>query len=248
MAKTPESAVEPAVRVSPAPYLPFRTFLSSIEALEQGVPKIIDRTIWRSQSGIVQSQILMALRFFGLVDDEDRPTELLHELAAKKENRAEHFVRLLNFSYTALLAHDLTKMTPKMVEDEMERYNVTGDTKRKAVTFFLRMAKFAGMPMHPLLSSQVRNTGPRRKRGSKRNLESTIVVAPNSADSGILSRKTKSVDLRSGNGVVALTLSYDPFSLSKEDRKFVFELIDKLQEYEDGNGSGDDTEEEGDTS
>src|SRR5271157_160993 len=156
MAKAANEVQVPTASTTAAPYLPFRTFLSAIEALEQVVPKKIDRTIWRSQSGIAQTQILMALRFFDLVDDEDHPKELLYELVAKKENRAEQFVRLLNFSYTALLDHDLTKMTPKMVEDEMERYNVTGETKRKAVTFFLRMAKFSGMPMHPLLSSQVR--------------------------------------------------------------------------------------------
>src|SRR5271157_2200807 len=96
-------------KATPAPYLPFLTFKGAIEALEQGVPKKIDRTIWRSQSGIAQTQILMALRFFDLVDDEDHPKELLYELVAKKENRAEQFVRLLNFSYTALLDHDLTK-------------------------------------------------------------------------------------------------------------------------------------------
>jgi len=245
MAKAGEPVVAGStVRTTPAPYLPFRTFLSSIEALEHGVPKKIDRTIWRSQSGMVQSQIVMALRFFDLVDDEDRPTDLLHELVAKKENRGEQFVRLLNFSYTALLDHDLTKMTPKMVEDEMERYNVTGETKRKAVTFFLRMAKFAGMPMHPLLSSQVRNTGPRKKRAAKRTLESTFVIAPNSTDSGVLARNTKSVNLRSGNGTVALTLSYDPFALSTEDRKFVFDLVDQLQAYEAANPPNDDVEEE----
>src|SRR5271157_2092751 len=106
------------------------------------------------------------------------------------------------------------------------------------------MAKFSGMPMHPLLSSQVRNTGPRKKRAAKRNSESTFVVAPNSTESGILSRRTKSVDLRSGEGIVALTLSYDPFSLSAEDRQFVFGLVDQLQAYEAANPLNDDVEEE----
>jgi hypothetical protein len=152
---------------TPAPYLPFLTFKGAVEALEQGVPKKIDRTIWRNQSGLMQTQILMALRFFKLVDDNDAPTDLLHDLVEVKENRPAMVAKLLNFSYTALIDHDLTKMTPKMLEDEMERYHVTGDTKRKAVTFFLKAAKYAGFPMHPLLASQVRNTGPRKRKAKK---------------------------------------------------------------------------------
>ena len=54
-------------QTAPAPYLPFLSFKGAIEALEQGVPKKLDRTIWRTQSGIMQTQILMTFRFFGLV-------------------------------------------------------------------------------------------------------------------------------------------------------------------------------------
>ena len=86
MAKQVAEYVSPdsTVKVTAAAYLPFRTFLSAIESLEHGIPKNIDRTIWRNQSGVTQSQILMAFRFFGLVDDSDQPTELLHELVEKK--------------------------------------------------------------------------------------------------------------------------------------------------------------------
>src|SRR6516164_2790929 len=125
-----EMASESKAKTAPAPYLPFLTFKGAIESLEQGIPKKIDRTIWRNQSGIVQTQILMAFRFFGLVNDSDCPTGLLHEAVEQKENRSAIFTKLLNEAYRALLDHDLTKMTPKMLDDEMERYNVTGQTKR----------------------------------------------------------------------------------------------------------------------
>src|SRR5579862_3142340 len=165
MAKAASEMAQEARGATAAPYLPFLTFKSAIEALEQGVPKKIDRTIWRTQSGLIQSQILMALRFFGLVDEGDRPTEALHDFVASKgADRSAQFAVLLNIAYSDLLAHDLTKMTPKMLDDAMEQYGVAGETKRKAVTFFLKAAKFAGIPMHPLLSSQVRNTGPRKRK------------------------------------------------------------------------------------
>src|ERR1700722_981961 len=109
-----ESQEELAGRKTPAPYLPFLTFQSAVAALEHGIPKKLDRTMWPSQSGLVQSQILMAFRFFDLVDDQDRPTDLLHEFVDEKENRAGMITKILNISYLALIEHDLTKMTPKM--------------------------------------------------------------------------------------------------------------------------------------
>ena len=165
MAKTEEALPSAAAnKTTPAAYVPFRTFLSAMDSLEHGIPKVIDRTMWRSQSGVVQSQIMMALRFFDLVDDEDRPTQALHRLVDAKEKRSEHIRALLHHSYHAIIEHDLTKMTPKMLEDAMDEYHVTGDTKRKAVTFFLQAARFADLPMHPLLSGQIRSTLTRRKR------------------------------------------------------------------------------------
>lgn len=236
---------EAKAKVAPAPYLPFLTFKAAIESLEQGVPKNIDRTIWRNQSGVVQTQILMAFRFFCLVDANDRPTDLLHEVVDRKDDRPALFTKLLNEAYRALLDHDITKMTPKMLDDEMERYNVTGETKRKAVTFFLKMAKFGGFPMHPLLSSQVRNTSPRKKRPNKLAMApgSHIVATPNSTDSGITAKNTREIQLNSG-GTVALSLSYDPFALSEDDRKFVFELVDKLRAYAEANPPSEENEEE----
>lgn len=230
-------------KTAPAPYLPFLTFQGAIESLEQGVPKKLDRTIWRTQSGILQTQILMAFRFFDLVDDEDRPTQLLHDLVASKgDDRSALFIILLSTAYADLLAHDLTKMTPKMLDDAMEQYNVTGETKRKAVTFFLKAAKFAGILMHPLLSSQVRNTGPRKRRAKRPGY---VAEMNGAADPAYLPAPTrgreKLVRLSSG-GTVALSLSYDPFDLSEEDRKFVFELVDKLKAYAEANPPTDEPE------
>ena len=231
----------------PAPYLPFLTFQSSVTQLEHGIPKKLDRTMWPSQSGLVQSQILMAFRFFDLVDDEDRPTALLHELVeAKDDNRAGAITKLLNVAYSSLIEHDLTKMTPKMLEDEMEQYRVTGETKRKAVTFFLRAAKFVGMPMHPLLSSMVRNTSLRGKRKGNGKKGTFIGDISGRADTGNTppsGGNTKTVRLSNG-GTVSLSISADPFTLPAEDRQFVFELVDKLQGYAQAHADDSDDESE----
>jgi hypothetical protein len=216
-----------------APYLPFRTFLGALEALNHGVPPLIDRSIWRTQPGGVQGQIMGALRFFSLIDDGNRPTENLRRLIDKPEHREKAVRALLEWSYADLIKGDLTKMTAKMLEDGMEQYGVSGETKKKAVTFFLQAAKFADLAISPYLQSQIRATpGTRRKRRKDEEAnESAPTPAPTVARLG----ETETVQLKSG-GSVSVTVSINPFSLEQADRAFVFDLIDKLKSYGKGDG------------
>ncbi len=226
-AKSPDAAP----RTTPAPYLPFLTFQSAIESLEHGIPKKLDRTIWPSQSGLVQSQILMAFRFLGLVDAEDRPAGLLHELVEHKEHRKMLIGEIVHGAYADIISHDLTKMTPKMLDDAFEQFGVTGDTKRKAVTFFLKAAKFADVPMHPLLSTQVRNTGPRKKRAQKPKgvfIGDMNGAADPAYDPDKRPTSTQTAVLSSG-GRLVLQIFGDPFALPSDERQVVFELVDRLR-------------------
>lgn len=218
-------------KTTPAAYVSFKTFMSVIEALGQGIPKRIDRTMWRSQSGVIQSQIMMALRFFNLVDGEDRPMPALHRLVdAPSEKRPEQIGALLRYAYNDIIEHDLTKMTPKMLDEMIENYHVNGDTKRKAVSFFLQAARFADLPMHPLLSGVIRNSSPRPKRKKKGTFIGDLNGRAEIQVPSQTQANSKMVRLASG-GTVTLTISADAFTLSAGDRDFVFALVDKLQEY-----------------
>lgn len=224
-------------KTTPAAYLPFKTFISALESLEHGIPKRLDRSIWRSQSGITQSQIMMALRFFCLIDDNDQPTPALARLVDGKDKRSEHIGALLRHCYKAIIDRDLTKTTPKMLNEMFDDYNVAGDTKRKAIAFFLRAAQFAEVPLHPLLTATMRNSsGPRKKksapvkqRGHIERMNGAIDPVHNPpATSG----SVKTVRLSSG-GSVTLRINADPFTLPEADRKFVFGLIDDMKVYAD---------------
>ena len=217
----------------PAAYLPFKTFMSSVEALEQGIPRRLDRTIWRGQSGIVQGQIMMAFRFLGLINDKDEPTDVLRELVEKKSDRALEIRNIIEDAYVDLLGdHDLTKTTPKMLDEAMSQYNVGGDTRRKAVAFFLRAAKYAEMPMHPLLAAQTRNAsnGVRRKRRPKEAIDTPPPTPPTPNSDGS-PKEVIAVKLPSG-GLVTLTISAKWTDMDREEWEFVRGLVERLRQFD----------------
>ena len=82
--------------------------------------------------------------------------------------------------------------------------------ERKAVTFFLNASAYVGI--------QVVAVTPE----SKSLQPSAVEITP---------RRSRRIRLRSG-GAVELKLEFDPFRLSIPDREFVFELVDRLRQYE----------------
>jgi hypothetical protein len=227
-----ESTLEPIKRVPP--YLPFKTFLSSLDALSHGVPPKVDRMLWRSQSGVTQGLIMSAYRFLGLVEDDDSANEYLERMV-KSNTRNTEMRTTLEAQYEPILStHDLTKMTLKMLEDEFEKnFSVSGGTKQKAITFFLKAAKFADMPLSPYLSSLLRATrkkrGP-RQRGQQENGVIEQVHAP-FVPANTPEASTHGVRLISG-GRLTVSITANPFKMSQEDRQFVFSIVDQLQKYE----------------
>ena len=206
-----------------APYLPWRTFLNSLDVFSQAVPPKIYRSVWR-QSGLMQGLIMGAYRFMGLLDADDKPTGILVVLVSP-ETRQAAMSDVLKSSYAAIFTHDLASMTIDTLNEEIEKYNVSGGTKKKAVTFFLQAAKYAGLPLSPFI--QVRSTTGTRRRRMRNGEEGE-------EDPGGIASRTgseKVVELASG-GTVTLRVSVDLLSLTEFDRRFVFELVDTMNNYD----------------
>lgn len=219
-------------KVNAPPYLPLKTFLGSLDALREAIPKRIDRGIWRSQSGATQGQIIIALRFFELVNDSDAPSPLLETLAkADGSERKKLLKQLVKKYYEPVIAHDLTKMTSAGLNEEMGNLGLSGDTRRKAVTFFLQIAKHLDLPLSPFLLQRTRRSPSARRK--KPNRASPKPKAPDSSapPPEPPTGPTKTVTL--GNGItLTMTTSADPFKMASVDRRFVMEMLDKLEEYE----------------
>lgn len=188
------------------------------------------------------SQLLAALKFLNLIDDDGKPTRSLQSLASADEaGRKEQFKKILQECYADLFALDLTKTTPGELSETMAAsYGVSGDTRTKAIRFFLSAASWVNIPMSKLLlkvSPSSTNGGapaaPRRRRTSTRSRVGAVEDdEPDDEDPEATSSGTaRTVSLQSG-GTLTISVSLDVLRLSASDRLFVFGLIDKLEEYE----------------
>jgi hypothetical protein len=221
-----------------AVYVSWGTFRNALDSLAEGIPNRIDRTTFQGLSGGVQAQLLAALKFLGLTDEESKPTSELHALAVTDEpKRKEKLRQILQVRYADLFALDLTKTTPGELSEKMaSSYSVSGDTREKAIRFFLSAVAYVGVPVSRFLGGQPGSSGgastPRRRRSTSRSRNGDNDQAEPEVKR--TQANARDVRLKSG-GTLTLTASVDFFQLSPEDRIFVFGLIDQLEKYKKEN-------------
>ncbi|MYZ50327.1 DUF5343 domain-containing protein [Propylenella binzhouense] len=131
------------------PYVSFRTTLTVLEDLKTvGVPPRIDRSVLSRFSGGVGSQILMALKALGLIEDDGTPTPALLRLveAYGTPGFKGELQSVLNRAYPFLSSLDLTTATPSMFAEAFKNaVDAKEDVLRKCRTFYLHAAKEAGI-------------------------------------------------------------------------------------------------------
>jgi hypothetical protein len=234
-----ENELEASQIMGPSAYMPWGTFINTLDALTESMPNRIDKSVFPGQSGGTQSQLINGFRFLGLINDDGRPQPALLSIAVKDAAARKAGLRkIIEEKYADLFALNLTKTTPTELDEQMtESYAVSGDTRLKAKRFFLNAAEYLGVPISPLLNrdrSRPAGNGaatPRRRRAasSRRTTDDDqAMVPPQVEQPGGTSR---SIQLKSG-GTLTISASLDLFSLNPADRTFVFGLIDRLDEYE----------------
>ena len=131
------------------PYIAYRTFRNFLVQIEkQGVPGRIDRSVLAHKSGSVQSQLLLALRFLGLIHESGTPTDDLKELLTGiQRQRMAHFKSLLERSYPFVFGSgfDVETATSDQTEELFGRTGASGETLRRCISFFVAAAKESGI-------------------------------------------------------------------------------------------------------
>jgi hypothetical protein len=151
------------------PYTSYRTFKTFIEDLhEHGVPSRIDRSVLTRFSGIVGTQLMHALRFLGLIEEDGRPSPRLIKLVSAHATAhwPETLLEMLGREYAPMFAIDLETATPSHFNEAFRRAFPAADAVvQKCVTFFLYAANDAGVKIsgRVLKGRKPRSLTPRRK-------------------------------------------------------------------------------------
>jgi hypothetical protein len=207
-------------------YVPFATFLSAIDGLSQGLPHKIDTSLWPSYSSAIKAQLLGAFKFLSLVDAEGRPTDTLKTLVRDKTNRKAILRQILRTSYSRVIDLDLTKISPRQFDLQMRGYGMAGETHKKVLFFFLKAARYAELPLSPLLGRKTRGATRRPSHGEE--IPSTTTE---SSPTAALQQPSTRILLKSG-GIITLNFEGNLLDLDPYDRDFFFEVFDRVRDYE----------------
>lgn len=219
-------------RGSKLPYVPWKSFWTFIEDLRArgSTPQVIDNTVWGpTRSGQVRSQLGIALRFLGLMDEDKSATGQLDELVSA-DDPVPILRSIIEDRYKSVVALGLDNATVRQVDLALSELGAgTGDTLRKTRVFFLQGADFAGIPLGPYLKKAEGGSPPRPSGTRKRAKRAVAAPERKTSQSG----DDYSIELGSG-GRLDVRLSVKFWDLDEGDMQFVLALRKMLREYSGG--------------
>ena len=145
------------------PYIAYKTFRNFLDRFKQGVPGRIDRSVMSNMSGGAQSQLTVALKFLGLINEHNHPEEIMGKLVrAEGLERQKIWREILESGYPFVFRppFNLQTATAKLLREQFEKTAATGATLNRCIAFFVAATKDAGITQSPFLKEA------RKPRGS----------------------------------------------------------------------------------
>ena len=160
-----------------APYIPFLTLKNLVATLKSTtIPPVIDSSVLRSMSGSMRSQVMSALRFLNLIDENEKVQESLRRLVNSYETDTWKTVlgEVIAPAYVTIeLEFDRASGTSSQINEAFRKIgNVEGQMAEKAIRFYLAALKEAEIPYSPhFVTRGARTSGraaPRKPKGSRK--------------------------------------------------------------------------------
>lgn len=150
----------------PAPYAPPSAFLGFMEAVRDKdlpTPYTTDVLVRAGVSDTLSARVLKTLKLLDLVDDENQPTDQLHDLAkAGGSEYKTRFADVLRAAYADVFQYiDPSRDPVEKIQDQFRHYTPRGQRERM-VTLFLGLCEFTDMA-----PPREREAKPHSKPGSK---------------------------------------------------------------------------------
>ncbi len=131
------------------PYVPYRTFQTFLEFLQDGIPARIDRSVWGARfSGSSGTQLMTALKVLQLVDADGHPQPVLEQLVFAEGERRRALLRgLLEDYYKPVFELDLSRATRNQFHEAFRSFGAREGVLTKCEAFFIRAATDAGIQL-----------------------------------------------------------------------------------------------------
>jgi hypothetical protein len=235
------------------PYMSFQTFWNFIDELsKKPLPPRIDRSVMAGKSGTDQANLYLAFTSFRLIDEKTHVLPLLEELVtADSEQRKALLAKMITEHYAEPMRISANNGSEKDLQDVFrDSYPsiASGDTRRKAITFFLHAARGASLELSAHFPKTRSGSGapgtskPRKIARRKPVSPEDKVKPPDGSPTAPATWDTHTVELDSG-GTVFVAVDVDLFGLNPGDRKFVLGLVDSMTGYKTP-GTAQDVQEE----
>jgi hypothetical protein len=150
------------------PYVPYRTFQTFLEYMQDGIPARIDRSVWGSRfSGSSGTQLMTALKSLQLVDANGHPEPVLEQLVFAEGERRRALLRgLLEDYYKPVFRLDLARATKNQFHEAFRSFGAREGVLTKCEAFFIQAALSAGIQLSQYILAG-RHQGRRRSGGAK---------------------------------------------------------------------------------
>jgi len=210
----------------------FNHFLESVDPAT--LPPKIDRSYLSRMSGNNQTYMLSALRSFELVGPDKEVTPALKELVKNPDGRPAMIADLLRRYYPEVVELGQNNGTVGQLDEVFRaKYGLSGNTIRKATAFYMHAAQYASVPLSVHWTVRKAGSGHRDETTSKRSRKPQAKPAATvRQDARTPTGDSRSLKLRSGS-TITLALSAPVLSLPREDRAFLLEIIEKMEDYEE---------------
>jgi Family of unknown function (DUF5343) len=144
------------------PYVAYKTLSNFLDRFKQGLPGRIDRGLMGSMSGAAQSQVTTALRYLGMISENNIPTALMRRyVSGQEQERQAALFEMLTKSYPFIFGGDFnlaTATASQLREEFADNTTATGETLGRCMAFLKDAALDAGIIVSPfILQKKTRN-------------------------------------------------------------------------------------------
>lgn len=163
------------------PYVAYKTLANFLERFKQGVPGRIDRGLMGSMSGAAQSQVTTALKYLGMISENNIPNPIMRRYVSGEEGDRKAALReMLEKSYPFIFGgdFDVSTATAHMLRDTFAaNTSASGETISRCIAFFKDAASDAGVAVSPYIlqkSARPAGNGAKRRVAAKKVQPQTV--------------------------------------------------------------------------